>query len=389
MENRPGYFRIAGLSQDKGIYPDLRAVGGGFPQGRSARILPADKPVRLRERDGRVDLRGIGRGDIGRNSILFPEDWGGAWSREALLYSPKSGYYEGNRNLQDPLLQEIQPRSSEGRTKQKDHLVMMRFHRPLYLIPGMEYLSGEERYILLFHEEIATAKNDFVQKALSDWSGDQDLYRQTLALRLALLKWTSLPIEHQEISLPSALARGSLLVLPEFWEKEKKALIKECSAMGGKKEKEISPRFSSLLKPLIEESLEEGALIRRRGYLQRGDREPLKGLSPFASHCLAKLENTPGGLSTVKVPPPEKNQYELMERMGLLRMTDQWICSEKEYQTNRETLHSLLKTMDEAEIGPLKEASTLSRRELLHTLQWMEEEGEILNQDNRRRLADS
>lgn len=378
-------------SESKSLEVSVRPVAEGFSLPREALLRPLNIELRLQEyrseeKRNLLFLRGIALKKIHSGDLIIPSDWDGVESRRAYFYSPEKNYQSGNTLLQ---FGPFGPESPiEGNYQCKDHLVEVRWYRKIYLIPGESYeLQGLGKMTLVHPGHLDKGQLSFTQKALSDWKKNQDLYRQTAALRLALFKWISLPFEKQDISLKGSILRGHYLVSTSYWEKQKTAFLKATAAMGGGSEKELKELFTRLYQPLLEECGGEEMVFRKGGFVLRADRDPRKNLSPFSSALLAKLEENPTGFSVTKLKPQERDQFEKMDRMGLVRFSEDVLCPEFWYQEQKERILSLLKEQDGQDLSQIKEALDISRRPLIRLLQWMEEEGEILNKDNCRYLS--
>jgi len=378
-------------SESKALEVSVRPVADGFILPREALLRPLNTELRLQEyrkEENRhlLFLRGIALKKIHKGDVIIPGDWGGIESRRAYFFSAKKSYEAGNTHIISGPLGTESP--IEGNYQCKDHLVELRWYRKIFMIPGETYeIEGLGKMTLIHPGPLDKGQLSFTQKAVSDWNEQQDLYRQSAALRLALFKWIFLPFEKQSLSLKGSLLRGNILVTESYWEKQKNAYLKATSAMGGRSEKELKETFSSLHGPLWEECSSEGLVRRNSGYILRADREPGKNLSPFSASLLMKLEKEPASFSVSKLKPQERDQFEKMARMGLLRFAEDFLCPESYYTEQKMRVLDLLKKNNGLDLSQIKESLDLSRRPLIRILQWMEEEGEILNKDNYRYLS--
>lgn len=388
------YYSIIDTDQEgKQLVLKTRAFHGGFDPERGAIHSPSGKAFRLQEirRDGDFHyliIRGLARRDIRSMDRVIPADWGAARSKRVWLYSPKGQYLQEELGrVDDPLA--ASSRMIRGEIQQKDHLVELRCNKPQLWVPGLEYgIQGYHKpLLLLFHEDLNKSQLGFVQKSLWDWKREQREFRQVTALRLALLKQTALPKEMEEINLPECRRGRGYIIKEDHWQKRSQSLLKALSRMGGQREKDLQEEYGILLQPLLQDWMDQGTIELRKGYYQRSDRDPRSSLSPFSASLLARLESSDLGLNPAKCKPQELEQYILMDRMGLLRCGDQWICSEECYKMNSQVVKDKLKNQAPMELADIKEAVELSRRELLTLLQWMEEEGEIQNRDQLRSLT--
>ncbi|MDA3852523.1 MAG: hypothetical protein PF447_14815, partial [Spirochaetaceae bacterium] len=236
-------------------------------------------------------------------------------------------------------------------------------------------------------DELSNGQRSFFQKAMADWPGSKDLYKQSVALRLAIFKELSLPEEKRDIQFSSAKLQDSMLVDKDYWEKSLNGLLKTLKPMGGVDSAVLKQKFGGLLAPLIDAASQRGLIKQWKNYYMINHEEPQKHISPFAASLLEELLHNPQGLSPSKCKDAEQNQYQMMFRMGLIRMSKDMICHEVQYQEACSSLKELLKGQGEHEIDWIKEHCEYSRRQLINYLFWMEEDGEVVNRDNCRSVV--
>jgi len=386
------FFIITQLKRDpneKGILMDLENRGSSIKLPRDLLHFPSLKEIRLQylEEKDQYKLRGLAFKGLQKGDILFPADWGCHFTRRACFYNPERSFKKGNATLIDEPFNKFE--EIEGRYRNSDHLCEMDFSKKILLVPGESYkFKGYKEPLILLHPgSLEKGHSAFVQKALADWKVNKDLYKQVSALRLALFKVTSHPLEMENLQIPHCFKREGLLINEKWWQKELQRFLKKLTPMGGVEMHKLQHEFPQILDALVHETLKAGLIICKGDYLLRADRDPRKNLSPFGAALLTKLEDQEEGLSPTKVKPAELEQFRLMERMGLLYLSEDWICSAGFFRSQADLILEFLKQFPGSDMPELKEQISLSRRKLLNILQWMEDAGEIINKDNHRYIV--
>ncbi|MBN2628583.1 MAG: hypothetical protein JXA95_18110 [Spirochaetales bacterium] len=384
----PAYRIRAVLDAQKGFSLSAEVVSGGFLPGRDACHWPSLTPVRLKKAETlsgssyQLLVKGLKRSQVREGDLLFPADWDSGRCRKALFYCPRGGEYGRDRSFAvttltgDPLGE----RNIKVQFSYSGCLARAEFDEPVLGIKGGEYrfLRMEEPLILIGRGEMRRSDSEFVGKAMSSWKDHRDnLFREFLALELGWHGFALVPREYEDLSLPRCERGDGVLIRSQNYKTGSARIRKRASAMGGVS---LSSFSDALDRHTAELMVARGELVTRGDWLLLPRAVGEDGLSPMARRQLTLLKEK-GGVAN----PAEsrdrgsRENWEAMGRMGLIRYDEGLVMTGERYEKESGMLVERLKKKGPADLAALREVSSLSRRELLILLAWMEKDGLILN----------
>jgi hypothetical protein len=389
-------YRIKHLNKEKkGFTLSGEPINGGLLPGRSVLHWPSMKQVRLREAEKSprggytLQVKGLKQSLVMKGDYLIPSDWDVRKGKKAYFYCP-SGREEEKKNphreitlMSNPLAREVM--TCEGNFR--GYLFKARFpHDPLLILgASYEFKEIDSPMVLIGVGDLPRGQSAFVDKALSSWKERDDLFREFLALELGLNGFARLPLEMEHISLPRCERGMGILIRTNKYAPLARSLQKKASAMGGFHEDKIADPLEKQVKDLM---LERGEILREKGWLLPVRRGTENHLSPMARQLFDKMVEGKGRLSPSSIKGAGiLDSYKAMARMGLIKFNEDLIMSNDSYEIEAEKILKGLKTCKEADLAQLREFSSLSRREILVLLQWMEEDNKVINRDGIREAA--
>ncbi len=394
MEKAVPAYRIgAVLDEEKGFSLTADGINGGFLPGREALHWPSLERVRLKKTlplggdSYSLQIKGLKRSQVREGDLLIPADWDAGRCKKALFYCPGGNEYGKDRSLGtttltgDPLVK----RNIKAQLTFSGYLVRAEFSDPVLGIKGAEYrfLRIGEPLILIERGQLRRGDGDFVGRALSSWKDNREgLFREYLALELGWHGFAQLPREYETLTLPRCEKGEGLLIRTQKFQATAVRIRKRAAAMGG-----VS--FSALTDPLEQRTAE--LLLARKELVRRGDwlllagRESDAGLSPMAKRQLTLLREGTGIANPAESREGgARENWEAMGRMGLVRYAEGLVMTRERYEGESDTVLGFLRSRGPSELSGIREISPLSRRELLVLLEWMEKDGLILNDGERR-----
>jgi hypothetical protein len=384
----PAYRIRAVLDAQKGFSLSAEAVSGGFLPGRDALHWPSLAPVRLKKAEClsgssyQLLVKGLKRSRIREGDLLFPGDWDSGRCRKALFYCPLGSEYAKDRSYSvttlagDPLGE----RNIKVQFSFSGCLARAEFAEPVLGIKGAEYrfLRLEEPLILVERGEMRRGDSEFVGKAMSSWKDHRDnLFREFLALELGWHGFARVPREYEGISLPRCEKGEGILIRSQNYRTVSARIRKRASAMGGVSLSSFSDHLDRRTAELM---VQRGELVTRGDWLLPPRETEEVGLSPMARRQLTLLKEKGGRANPAEFRDRgSRENWEAMGRMGLVRYDEGLVMTGERYEAESGSLVESLRKRGPADLAAMREASSLSRRELLVLLAWMEKDGLISN----------
>lgn len=383
-------FRINSVIKEKvGFSLKAQDINGGFLPGRKVIHYPSLKQIRLKDikkmdsGEYILQVKGLKQNGVGPGDCIMPADWDINRGKGATFYCPSGRIMEKKKHSVTLNLTQgaLGIETGRGVFSFSGYVSKGEFYDPIPLVKGGTYhFEGmEEPMILIGIGDLPKSQVSFVDKALTSWKDSKNLFREYLALELGLEGYASVPLEYADVTLPRCEKGDALLIRTAKYTKVSGALLKRSSAMGGLEETSLRG-LEERVKDLM---LERNLIVRSKGWLlpAEGDRE--RNLSPMARRELTVLREGSGRLSpnSIKNRVAQDN-WKALGRMGLVRYHNDLIMTEDAYQAESDIILKSLKEKGAMELAELREFSSLSRREILVLLEWMEREGKITNKDD-------
>lgn len=390
----PAYEIIDITKENKGFSLTVRAINGGMRAGRSVIHWPSGKQVKLRDVENlpsgayRVSLKGLKQSLISPGDRLVPADWDGRMGRKAYFYCPVGREESQHRKAISLREGALGSKGIGGDVFFRGYLATVTFSRPLPLIKGAAYrFEGyDDDWILLGRGDVQKSHLAFIEKALSSWKDRENLFREFLALELGLYSFALLPREHDRVELPRCVRGEGVLVRKPAFDRVSKGIMKRASAMGGVKEEAFKDPLEIRVVQILRE---KGDLERIKGWLLPSERRGERHLSPMARAQWEGLKGGTGRLSPSEVKDKGGlENWQAMARMGLVRYSPDLIMDEAAYGKESERILTHLRRSGKGDLARIREISSLSRRELIALLGWMEEDGLIVNKEDFREAAE-
>jgi hypothetical protein len=384
----PAYRIKSVLGGLKGFNLSGEAINGGFRSGRGAIHWPSLTPVKVKEcrnlsgSSYELTIKGLKKSQIMEGDLLYPADWDGGRCRKALFYCPRGPEYVKNPActlttlISDPLLK----RNIKVHFTFTGCLARAEFDEPVLGIKGgiYSFLRLDEPLILVARGEVSRADAAFMGKALSSWKDQKDLFRELMAVDLGLRGFALKPEEYESTTLPRTEKGNRVLIRTAKYKSLSTRLKKRASAMGGTPDSALKDQLERHIRDIM---LDRGELIRSGRWLLIPGLNKDDSLAPMARRQLNLLREGSGYAN----PAASKDRgslenWEAMGRMGLVHCAEGLVMTRERYEKESEQIVAGLKEKGPSELGEIRSLSSLSRRELLIMLEWMEKDGLILCQ---------
>lgn len=144
-----------------------------------------------------------------------------------------------------------------------------------------------------------------------------------------------------------------------------------------------------LCREISAKRIEEGLLIRRKGFLLNNCDDHKAFLSPMSRMWLEELEGAGSKGLPIKETFHLGSRLHAMERRGLLRVFEGFVIDEESYKSQTKRLMDILPRDKDFEMTDIKGFEDLSRSRLITFLDTMEKDGLIVaSEGHKRRVAE-
>lgn len=393
------YYEIKSILPAEGKGVSLQAsVHGNPPEEGRFHLFPGAETLRLKSSgtDGAsrvLGVKGISRSALRDGELLVSEEQPASEGRKALILWIKKPRSTGSMTL---CLRDTPGIKSPARVSagEGSGAVILSSRLPFLQIPGQIYTvsngTQEGEFLLLMAEPWSSEEQKKMKARLAknkNFPGEEAVYSMNLRVRGA----AALPPALMDAEFDGAVKLGNWAVMDRIYDRALSLIEKRSRSEEGLFIDDLPSLVhlpSGLCRRIAESLVEEGKVLRRKGYLINSCEDHRDFLSPMSRMWLEGLEAAGEEGLPVKESFPLGDRLQAMERRGLLRAFESFIIDEASYRRqSRRILEALPKDRD-FEMTDIKGFDNLSRSRLLAFLQAMENDGEILKSEGHlRRVA--
>lgn len=352
-----------------------------FPGGHTLRI----KNVRTNTEGTAVilDLKGISRNRVRQGDVLIPEGLAATEGRKALVLWKKKLPETSSLSLRlrdtPDLLSPDSVSISEG-----EGIVLLSSRLSFIQIPGQIYevSRGDHigEFLLMMAEPWSPDELKKMKARLAknkNFPGEEAVFSMNLRVRGAV----PLPPALEKAEFEGSVKLGGWVMMSRIFDKALSVLDKRSRSEEGVTEEELSELLNlpqALCREISSQRIEEGLIIRKKGFLLNKCDDNRDFLSPMSRKWLKHLEAAGNEGLPVKESFHLGKSLQAMERRGLLRIFDGFVLSEESYQAQTNRLLDILPRDRDFEMTDIKGFENLSRSRLIAFLDAMEQDGWIL-----------
>ncbi len=393
------YYEIKSILPSEGKGLTLRAsVCGNPPEEGRFTLFPGGESLRMKsarsDGAGRVlEVKGISRSMMKSEGILVSEDQPATEGRKALILWIKKPRATESMTL---CLRDNPGLKSPARVSAAEGsgAVILSSRLPFVQIPGQIYTvsngSQDGEFLLLMADPWSADELKKMKARLAknkNFPGEEAVYSMNLRIRGAV----ALPPSLVTSDFDGALRFGSWAVMDRIYGKALSLMEKRSRSEEGLAIDDLPALTGlplTLCREIAETLVNEGKLLRRKGYLINSCEDHRDFLSPMSRMWLEKLEAAGEEGLPIKESFPLGDRLQALERRGLLRAFESFVINEESYKRQSRRILEALPGDRDFEMTDIKGFDNLSRSRLLAFLQAMEDDGDIIKAEGHlRRVA--
>lgn len=396
-------YIISGISKDEDSkYSKLEVVSSNgiiecenlihFPGRVGLNVKSAQKKGKSIE----LLVKGISYKDLKKGGILSKDNNSFPEVDRSQFYSSKKQFKKGRATITNISGLKLK-RTFEVSYNWDSYRIDITSDKKIPIFLSTEYILEVDGEIVKIYPflvgEIDAPKYDFVKKALSDWNiaNRKKITENIIALNIAINHYSHFSEEWDSLKITGKRI-GRFILKDSLYKQSVKKILKQSAATGGRSLNELLSVLKLKDEPAKEllHYLANKKLIKIvNDWVVKLSDNPKLSLSPFAASILKRVEEdgTEGTSLYNYKAPAEKEQIFAMERMGILKIYENYVISTELYATWSNKIVELLRNSDKMALNEIKEKTNLSRAALIAILYWMEDEKIISNNDNIRTLC--
>ncbi|MBF9016840.1 MULTISPECIES: hypothetical protein [unclassified Oceanispirochaeta] len=351
-----------------------------FPGGHSFRL----KNVRssTEEKDVILELKGISRNRVREGDILIPEGLAAGEGRKALVLWKQKIRDASSLSLQLRDTPDLQSPDSVS-ISEGDNVVLLSSRLSFIQIPGQIYEvskgSQKGEFLLLMAEPWSPDELKKMKARLAknkNFPGEEAVFSMNLRVRGAM----PLPPSLQKSEFEGSVKVGGWVLMSRTYDKVLSVLDKRTRSEEGLTEEQLSELLNlplSLCREISGKRIEEGLIIRKKGFLLNKCEDHRDFLSPMSRMWLEGLVAAGSEGLPIKETFHLGSRLHAMERRGLLRVFEGFVIDEESYKSQTGRLMEILPRDKDFEMTDIKGFENLSRSRLIAFLDTMENDGLI------------
>jgi hypothetical protein len=392
--------RSAPIPEGKGLSLRAQVCGAPPTEGRFL-LFPGGHSLRLKNvrnsTEGKaviLELKGVSRNRLRTGDVLIPEGMAAGEGRKALVLWKNKISDATSLSLQLRDTPDLKSPDSVS-LSEGDNVVLLSSRLSFIQIPGQIYevSKGTQRgeFLLLMAEPWSPDELKKMKARLTknkNFPGEEAVFSMNLRVRGAM----PLPPSLQKAEFDGSVKVGSWVLMSRIYDKVLSSLDKRTRSEEGLTEEQLSELLNlplPLCREISAKRIEEGLIIRRKGFLLNNCDDHKAFLSPMSRMWLEGLEAAGSQGLPIKETFHLGNRLQAMERRGLLRVFEGFVIDEESYKSQTKRMMDILPRDKDFEMTDIKGFEDLSRSRLITFLDTMEKDGLIVTSEgHKRRVAE-